>query len=99
MAESMNGLKKATDAGNYLCQMWGETVTVMGWVAKQRNKGGIIFVDLRDRSGILQVIFEESDAGAEGFAKAEKLRSEYVVAVVGKVEKRAGAVNEEPGYR
>lgn len=51
-------------------------------------------MDLRDRSGILQVIFEESDAGAEGFAKAEKLRSEYVVAVVGKVEKRAGAVNE-----
>ena len=72
----------------------GEVVTVMGWVQKQRNKGGIIFVDLRDRAGILQVIFEESDCGPENFAKAEKLRSEFVVAVVGRVEKRAGAVNE-----
>ena len=72
----------------------GETVTVMGWVAKQRNKGGIIFVDLRDRSGILQLIFEEDKCGSENFEKAMKLRSEYVVAVVGKVEKRAGATNE-----
>ena len=94
MAESMNGLKRSHRCGEFSLSNVGETVTVMGWVAKQRNKGGIIFVDLRDRSGILQVIFEESDAGAEGFAKAEKLRSEYVVAVVGKVEKRAGAVNE-----
>ena len=94
MAESMNGLKRSHRCGELSLSNVGETVTVMGWVAKQRNKGGIIFVDLRDRSGILQVIFEESDAGAEGFAKAEKLRSEYVVAVVGKVEKRAGAVNE-----
>ena len=47
----------------------------MGWVQKSRNKGGIIFVDLRDRSGIMQIIFEESDVKAEGFAKAEKLRS------------------------
>ncbi|MBR2038153.1 MAG: aspartate--tRNA ligase, partial [Lachnospiraceae bacterium] len=65
-----------------------------GWVQKQRNKGGIIFVDLRDRSGILQIIFEESECGAEAFAKAEKLRSEFVVAVVGTVNKRAGAANE-----
>ena len=66
----------------------------MGWVQKSRNKGGIIFVDLRDRSGILQIIFEESDCGAESFAKAEKLRSEYVIAVTGRVEARSGAVNE-----
>lgn len=72
----------------------GETVTVMGWVQKSRNKGGIIFLDLRDRSGIVQIIFEQSDIGEEGFAKAEKLRSEFVAAVVGRVEKRAGAVNE-----
>lgn len=71
----------------------GETVTVMGWVQKSRNKGGIIFVDLRDRSGILQIIFEESDCGAGSFAKAERLRSEFVVAVTGKVEARSGAVN------
>ena len=94
MSESMKGLKRTHRCGELSAANVGETVTVMGWVAKQRNKGGIIFVDLRDHSGILQVIFEESDAGAEGFAKAEKLRSEYVVAVVGKVEKRAGAVNE-----
>ena len=94
MSESMKGLKRTHRCGELSAANVGETVTVMGWVAKQRNKGGIIFVDLRERSGILQVIFEESDAGAEGFAKAEKLRSEYVVAVVGKVEKRAGAVNE-----
>lgn len=94
MADSMKGLKRTHRCGELSAANVGETVTVMGWVAKQRNKGGIIFVDMRDRSGILQVIFEESDAGAEGFARAERLRSEYVVAVVGKVEKRAGAVNE-----
>ncbi|MGI6054895.1 MAG: aspartate--tRNA ligase, partial [Clostridium sp.] len=72
----------------------GEEVTVMGWVQKSRNKGGIIFVDLRDRTGILQLIFEESDCGAENFEKAEKLRSEFVIAVTGRVEARSGAVNE-----
>lgn len=72
----------------------GETVTVMGWVQKSRNKGGIIFVDLRDRSGILQLIFEEADCGTEHFAKAERLRSEFVIAVCGKVEARSGAVNQ-----
>jgi aspartyl-tRNA synthetase len=66
----------------------------MGWVQKSRNKGGIIFVDLRDRSGIVQIIFEESDVGSEDFKKAEQLRSEFVIAVVGKVEARSGAVNK-----
>ena len=94
MAESMNGLKRTCRCGELSIENVGQTVTVMGWVQKQRNKGGIIFVDLRDRAGILQVIFEESDCGTENFEKAEKLRSEFVVAVVGKVEKRAGAVNE-----
>ncbi len=94
MAESMKGLKRTHRCGELSAANIGEKVTVMGWVQKQRNKGGIIFVDLRDRAGILQVIFEESDCGAENFAKAEKLRSEFVVAVVGKVEKRSGAVNE-----
>lgn len=94
MAESMKGLKRTHRCGEIAVANVGEIVTVMGWVQKQRNKGGIIFVDLRDRAGILQVIFEESDCGPEHFAKAEKLRSEFVVAVVGKVEKRSGAVNE-----
>lgn len=94
MAESMKGWKRSHRCTELTPANIGEEVTVMGWVQKQRNKGGIIFVDLRDRSGILQIIFEESDCGAESFAKAEKMRSEFVIAVVGKVEKRSGAVNE-----
>ena len=94
MAEAMKGLKRTHRCGELSAANAGETVTVMGWVQKQRNKGGIIFVDLRDRSGLLQIIYEESDCGAENFAKAEKMRSEFVVAVCGTVEKRAGAVNE-----
>lgn len=94
MAESMQGLKRSHRCTEVSIANVGEMVTVMGWVQKQRNKGGIIFVDLRDRSGLLQIIFEESDCGAEHFAKAEKLRSEFVIAVEGVVEKRSGAVNE-----
>ncbi len=94
MAESMKGLKRSHRCGEVSNALVGQRVTVMGWVQKQRNKGGIIFVDLRDRSGLLQIIFEESMCGSEAFLKAEKLRSEFVVAVVGNVEKRAGAVNE-----
>ncbi|MBE5893306.1 MAG: aspartate--tRNA ligase [Lachnospiraceae bacterium] len=94
MAESMKGLKRTHRCGELSAANVGEIVTVMGWVQKQRNKGGIIFVDMRDRAGILQVIFEESDCGTENFEKASTLRSEFVIAVVGKVEKRSGAVNE-----
>lgn len=94
MAESMKGLKRTHRCTEVSNKNVGETVTVMGWVQKSRNKGGIIFVDLRDRSGILQVIFEEANVGAEGFAKAEKLRSEFVAAITGTVSKREGAVNE-----
>ena len=94
MAESMLGLKRSHRCTEVTTANIGKEVTVMGWVQKSRNKGGIIFVDLRDRSGILQIIFEESDCGAESFAKAEKLRSEYVIAVTGRVEARSGAVNE-----
>ena len=94
MAETMKGLVRTKRCGEFSLANVGEEVTVMGWVQKQRNKGGIIFVDMRDRSGLLQVIFEEADCGSESFAKAEKLRSEFVVAVTGVIEKRSGAVNE-----
>ena len=94
MAESMLGLKRSHRCTELNMENIGQAVTVMGWVQKSRNKGGIIFVDLRDRSGILQIIFEESACGAEYFAKAEKLRSEFVIAVTGKVEKRQGSINE-----
>lgn len=94
MAESMAGLKRSHRCTEVSSKNVGETITVMGWVQKSRNKGGIIFVDLRDRSGILQLIFEESDCGTENFQKAEKLRSEFVIAVTGKVLKRQGGINE-----
>ena len=94
MAESMKGLRRSHRCTEVSRNNIGETVTIMGWVQKSRNKGGIIFVDVRDRSGLLQIIFEESDVGKEGFAKAERLRSEFVIAVVGKVEARSGAINE-----
>lgn len=94
MAESMKGLSRSHRCTEVNNSMIGNEVTVMGWVQKSRNKGGIIFVDLRDRSGILQIIFEEAKVGTESYSKAEKLRSEFVIAVTGKVTKRAGAVNE-----
>ena len=94
MAESMTGLKRTCRCAELTTENISQTVTVMGWVQKSRNKGGIVFVDLRDRSGIIQLIFEESNVGKEGFEKAAKLRSEFVVAVTGTVTKRSGAVNE-----
>ncbi len=94
MAESMKGTKRTHRCTEITNQNIGETVTVMGWVSKQRNKGGLIFVDLRDRSGLLQIIFEESDTAKETFEKAGRLRSEFVIAVTGLVEKRSGAVND-----
>ena len=94
MAESMKGLKRTCRCAELTECNIGQNVTLMGWVAKQRNKGGIVFVDLRDRSGIMQIIFEEENIGQEGFEKAGKLRSEFVIAVTGVIEARSGAVNE-----
>ena len=94
MSESMRGLHRTHRCGELSAANAGEQVTVMGWVQKNRNKGGLVFVDVRDRSGIIQVVFEEGKADAELIAKAAGLRSEYVVAVAGRVEKRSGAVNE-----
>ena len=94
MAESMQGLKRTHRCAELSAANAGETVTIMGWVQKNRNKGGLVFVDVRDRSGIIQVVFEEGKSDAALIEKAAKLRAEYVVAVVGKVEKRSGAVNE-----
>ena len=94
MAESMSGLHRSCRCAELSKADVGKEVTVMGWVQKQRNKGGIIFVDLRDRSGLLQIIFEESECGTESFAKAEKLRSEFVIAVTGKVCEREGGINK-----
>ena len=94
MAESMKGLHRSHRCTEVSSDHIGEKVTVMGWVQKRRNLGSLIFIDLRDRSGLLQIVFDEDSVGAEGFAKAGTLRSEYVVAIEGTVQKRSAAVNE-----
>lgn len=94
MAESMQGLHRSHRCTEVSNANIGEKVTVMGWVQKRRNLGSLIFVDLRDRSGILQIVFGEENVGAEGFEKAGTLRSEFVIAVEGTVQKRTAAVNE-----
>ncbi len=93
MAESMRGLKRSHRCTEVTKAEIGSTVTLMGWVQKSRNKGGIVFVDLRDRSGIMQIIFENGEIDEQGFEKAGRLRSEFVIAVKGHVEARSGAVN------
>ena len=94
MAESMKGLHRSHRCAEVVNAAIGSEVTVMGWVQKRRNLGGMIFIDLRDRSGLLQIVFDENDIGTEGYEKAGKLRSEFVIAVTGKLEKRGGAVND-----
>ena len=95
MAESMKGLKRTHRCAEVTSEDIGREVVLMGWAQKRRNLGSLIFVDLRDRSGIMQVVFDENDIGSEGFAKAGQIRSEFVLAVTGRVEKRGGAVNEK----
>ena len=94
MAESMRGMKRSHRCTEVSAANIGQTVTVMGWVQKRRNLGSLIFIDLRDRSGILQIVFDENSVGADGFTKAGTLRSEFVIAVTGMVQKRSAAVNE-----
>lgn len=94
MAESMVGLKRTHRCTEVSLLDEGKSVTVMGWVQTRRNFGALIFVDLRDRSGILQIIFDENIIGKEGFDKAYTLRNEFVIAVSGKIQKRSGAINK-----
>lgn len=94
MAESMEGLHRSMRCAEVTEAQIGETVTLMGWVQKRRNLGSLVFVDLRDRSGIMQILFDENIIGKEGFEKAQGVRSEFVLAVTGKVQKRSAAVNE-----
>ena len=94
MAEAMTGLHRSHRCTEVTSDMVGQKVTLMGWVQKRRNLGSLIFVDLRDRSGLMQIVFDEPVIGSEGFEKAESLRSEFVIAVVGTVQKRSAAVNE-----
>lgn len=90
----MQGLRRSHRCTEVSAENIGETVTIMGWVQKRRNLGSLIFIDLRDRSGLLQIVFDETIAGTEAFEKAGTLRSEYVIAVTGTVNRRSAAVNE-----
>ena len=94
MAESMNGLHRSHRCAELNKNNVGEKVTIMGWVQKTRNTGGLIFADIRDRSGLLQVTFNEEKIGEEAFNKAYRLRSEFVVAIVGTVVEREGGINK-----
>ena len=94
MAESMRGLKRSHRCAELSKANVGEKVTVMGWVQKSRNTGGLIFVDLRDRSGLLQITFHVDKLAKEDFDKAYKLRGEYVIAVTGQVVEREGGINK-----
>ena len=93
MAESMQGLKRTKRCAEFSAADIGSTATVMGWVQKSRNKGGLVFTDVRDRSGIIQVIFEEEICGGEVFAKAGSLHNEYCIAVVGRIRSRGTDAN------
>ncbi len=94
MAETMKGMHRTHRCTEVTEAQIGTTVTVMGWVQKRRNLGSLIFVDLRDRSGLLQIVFDTKDIGEAGFEKAGTLRSEFVVGITGTVTEREGAVNE-----
>ncbi len=93
MAESMQGLKRTARCAEFSAADIGRTVTVMGWIQKSRNKGGLVFADIRDRSGIIQAIFEEDICGSETFAKAGTLHNEYCVAVTGMIRSRGTDAN------
>lgn len=95
MSESMNGLKRSHRCTEVTTAQIGQKVTLMGWVQKRRNLGSLLFIDLRDRSGIIQLVFDENTAKKEDLEKAESLRSEFVIAAEGIVRKREGAVNEK----
>ncbi|WP_416198125.1 MAG: aspartate--tRNA ligase [Sporanaerobacter sp.] len=95
MGEKMGNLRRTHMCGNLRVSNIGEEVVLMGWVQKQRNLGSLIFVDLRDTTGIVQVVFDDT-LSKEIFEKAEKIRSEYVIAAKGKVRKRESINNDIP---
>ena len=88
MSETLTGLRRSHYCGELRAEHIGETITVCGWVQKQRDKGSLIFIDLRDRTGILQLTFDETTDRAV-FEKAKSCRSEFVLAAVGTVRERS----------
>ena len=94
MAEFLNGLKRTAYAGTFRMENVGEKAVVCGWVQRKRSLGSLIFVDLRDRSGIVQVVFDQTLTEKELFDKAETIRSEYVLAVSGVVRERSSKTDK-----
>ncbi|HEY3368049.1 MAG TPA: aspartate--tRNA ligase [Symbiobacteriaceae bacterium] len=94
MTEPIQGMKRTHYCGEVTEALVGQSITLNGWVQRRRDLGALIFIDLRDRSGIVQVVFD-SEAAAEVFQKAEQVRSEFVLAIRGKLALRAPeAVNK-----
>lgn len=93
MAELLKGMKRTHMCGDLRKEHIGEEVTLMGWVQKRRNLGSLIFIDLRDVTGLAQIVFDE-DVSAEAFKKAEKVRGEFVLAVKGRIHMRE-SINEK----
>ena len=95
MGEALKGLKRTNMCGELRENNIGEKVTVMGWVQRKRNLGGLIFIDLRDRTGILQIVFGE-EINKEAFEKADTVKSEYCIAITGKIVRRESANENLP---
>ena len=94
MSEALTGLKRSCMCANVSEAMIGQEVTVMGWVQRRRDLGQLIFIALRDRTGLVQIAIDENATEKELFAKAETIRSEYVLAVRGEVAARTeGNIN------
>ena len=93
MADLLCGLKRTNMCGDFRLENAGSDAVVFGWVQRRRNLGSLIFVDLRDRSGIVQIVFD-GDTEKTLFEKAEKLRSEFVIAVKGKVRERSSKTDK-----
>ncbi|MGB9781319.1 aspartate--tRNA ligase [Caldanaerobacter sp.] len=87
MGEQLGGLKRTHMCGEITVEDVGKSVVVMGWVNSRRDHGGLVFIDLRDRTGIVQVVFNEQ-VSKEAFEKVQSVRNEYVLAVEGEVVKR-----------
>ncbi len=95
MAELLNGLKRSHYAGTLREEHIDQKVVLMGWVQKRRNLGGLLFVDLRDREGIAQIVFDTA-VSQEAFDAADTIRGEFVIAVEGTVKLRESINNEIP---
>ena len=89
MADMLLDWKREEMCGLVSQAQVGQTMTVMGWVDTRRDLGGLVFVDLRDRTGVMQCVFDQADFSEEQFAKVESIRSEFVLAIRGKVTKRS----------